>query len=221
VSRHWSHHWGIVMSELLAKLVIARLQSREDIINDLTDESRSRRASRGGGWYPFAWNIKLRGDAFRIDNREVLLKHNPDLKLNPAHDPHWEAWLAQNDPAYFGWFCEDALSQFLDGDWTSYPGDDHGDWHFTTTGRSGGWLILTKWRFAEFGRGNMNADGLLEWLEGLDEDDLRKFYNGIVCLDHELSDPDSYYVSAAAFRREQLEGEWDASPSSIPEMEDE
>ena len=140
------------------------LKSRADIVDFLTRDGRYYSGTR----YRFAWNVKTYAADFEGDS---LRKHDP--ALDPALDSE----------SFWRW-CEAAAQGLSEGEWTSYPGDDQGDWGFSFAGRSGGWLVLEKWR----GRDMRDLDPT----EMMDPEewpfaDLRAFYRGIVCADQDFT----------------------------------
>jgi hypothetical protein len=160
------------------------------------------RPARGyvGGLYRFCWNVKCYSARFDSD---TLRQINPDFRKK--HDSQWDTFLAEMDP--FWVWCEDAARYLLEGDWTSYPGNDQGEWEFELEGRSGGWLVLTKWR----GRtvNNLTAEDFLD-PEQWPWSDLVAFYRGIVCADVDFTpEKASREVEFhAALQRETEEADW-------------
>lgn len=150
------------------------LKSRAAIVEFLTRDGRAYDGRR----YNFAWNVKTYGASFDGDS---LRQHFPDL--DPALDAEFQE-VAESDPSLFWHWLEDASRYVGDGEWCSYPGDDQGDWQFAFAGRSGGWLVLEKWRGRDM-RGIDFADMLdpEEWSFS----DLRAFYRGIVCADSDFT----------------------------------
>lgn len=151
------------------------LRSRAAMVEFLTRDGRSYGYRR----FRFAWNVKAH--AARFDG-DTLRKINPDL--DPAFDSTWDAHCDKNGDSMFWVWCGNAARVVSDGDWTSYPGDDQGDWDFAFAGRSGGWLVLQKWR----GRDMVDLDPS----DFLDPEiwpfaDLRAFYRGIVCADQDFT----------------------------------
>jgi hypothetical protein len=90
--------------------------------------------------YFFNWNVKAHGVDW--DNPEG------GCKLDPSLDEAWEK-EAQEDWVYQAAF-EDAQRHYIEGEWSSSPGDDQGDWQFGFYGRSGGHLCLESWRGFNF-----------------------------------------------------------------------
>ena len=149
--------------------------------------------------YAFAWCVKTHGADFDGD---TLRCHMPSL--NPAEDSAWVRMIEKDNGNLFSMFCEDAARGISEGEWCSYPGDDQGDWDFSFAGRSGGWLVLEKWR----GRDMRDIDAA----DFLDRDlwpwaDLVAFYRGIRCADSDFTEKKAAaeVEYMAAFYREQWE----------------
>lgn len=142
----------------------------------MTDYLLNRRA-RGYDHHSFrfCWDVKVYRAEF---SGAALRKHFPDL--DPALDAEWQSHL-EGDNSLFWAFCEDAGRQVSENEWCSYPGDDQGDWEFSFAGRSGGWIVLEKWR----GRDMRNPcdDDLAE----MSFADLRAFYRGIRTADSDFT----------------------------------
>jgi hypothetical protein len=173
------------------------LRSRADIADFLTRRGRSYHYQR----YTFVWNVKTHGARFDGDS---LRKHFPDLSM--IEDSAWDDLLNKDTGDLFWSWCEDAgrNSGVEQNEWTSYPGDDQGDWEFSFAGRSGGWLVLDKWRGRDM-RDVDSADFLDPEIWSFD--DLRSFYRGIVCADQDFT-PQKAAAEVefmAAFYREQWE----------------
>ncbi len=134
-----------------------------------------RRGYHDGQRYPFSWNVKVYGVDWRHPKGECT--------LNPAYDSAWEKECEKEYVS--NWAFEAAQRLFADNEWTSYPGDDQGEWEFLFLGRSGGHLTLYKWRDYSFE--GLHADDLREWLAELPFAGLRLFYRAIVCADAEFT----------------------------------
>jgi hypothetical protein len=172
--------------------------TRAEMIEYLTRDGRYYRPYR----YRFAWNVKVHGACFDGPTLRAL---NPDL--SPEYDARWTEWMERNGDGAFWYWCEEAARWYAEGDWCSYPGDDQGDWQFAFEGRSGGWLVLTKWRnrdMRDFDPAELTDPE--EW----PDDDLTDFYRGIVCLDTDVT-PDKAAREVeyhAMCYRDTLEAEW-------------
>lgn len=165
--------------------------------------------------FRFAWDVKTNWCDFTGPS---LRKHFPDL--DPALDSDWDSYVESTDGNLFWQCCEDAGRQVSEGEWCSYPGDDQGDWEFAFAGRSGGWIVLEKWR----GRDMRNPDTYD--LAKMPFADLKAFYRGIRAADSDFtpakaSSEVEYHAAAA---REIWEAERNAERDSevaafVAEME--
>lgn len=151
-------------------------RSRRSIIDYLLDHE-----SYGGwnhpsrGWSPFSWNVKVYNMKELANEGEVV---------DPTFDEEWLEHLKGNQDLIDIAF-EDARRGLIEGEYTTYPGDDQGDWEFCFGGRSGGHLILWKWRGTDL---IFNCEEEFKgWLTGLSWDDLRVLYRGIRCMDHDFT----------------------------------
>jgi hypothetical protein len=129
--------------------------------------------------YAFAWNVKTHGARF---DGAALRRHSPGL--DPSLDSAFAAHTENDSGGLFWRWCEDAARYIGGGDWCSYPGDDQGDWDFSFAGRSGGWIVLEKWR----GRDMRDVDAT----DFLNRDlwpwsDIVAFYRGIRCADSDFT----------------------------------
>lgn len=81
-----------------------------------------------------SWNIKV--GSFDSTGTGVT-----DYPVNRYLDAAWTS-ACDSDDGMFGDVCQDALSQYLDDGYTTFPGEDQGDYEFGVEGRSGGHLVL-------------------------------------------------------------------------------
>jgi hypothetical protein len=131
----------------------------------------------GGRRCPFSWDVK----AYRVD----WTRPAGEYPWDPTGDDEWSARLnVDREGTIESAAFEDAQRHYVE-DWTSYPGNDQGDWRFAFMGRSGGHLTLLKWRGHSLA--DMHADELESWLADLPRADLRAFYRGIVCADSDFT----------------------------------
>lgn len=124
--------------------------------------------------FPFSWNVK----AYHVN-----WEHPKGEPINARLDKEWLAEMESNCERY-SWAVDDAQRHYAEKEWTSYPGDDQGEWQFGFYGRSGGHMCLETWRgYKVYGRGF----DLAEWIEAANFKELRAFYRGIVCADHDFT----------------------------------
>lgn len=176
--------------------------------------------------FVLSWNVKV----YRADYRG---KHGSE-PVNPAYDDRWDAYVELNHDLFWH-ACEDAARYLLDGEYSTYPGDDQGAYRFMLNGRRGGHLCLMacaivpqprRWRMAPF-----IFDDRADWedyLGGLSFAELRRLYKAIACMDQdftsekvsaEISHHFNAYRSAwEAEQEEALEDEARRLEASRPDM---
>ncbi|OCG90022.1 hypothetical protein LMG667_03355 [Xanthomonas euvesicatoria] len=173
---------------------------RVDVINALCTHSVH---SERYGPFRLSWDIKVR--SYDDSGRQPDGDHGNEERF----DALWQKQLEKDGSAIFARACEDALSQYMEGNYSVYPGIEQGHYHFETEGRSGGHLVLSK------------VDGLpkLSWdnqhdmreaLMELDRDELAKLYKAVRNLDTDL-EPAKISAEMAyqmSFIRSTEEEEW-------------
>lgn len=157
-----------------------------DVIDFLArDRSRQYAYHRETGsrlaWYVKAHNIDVHGK-------------ESEYERNAALDDAWEKHLETRKGLPVWEHAIEQAQEYYRRDWSSYPGDDQGDWRFAFGGRSSGWLCLQEWRGYKFARMDeseyhdfiaglihhyLEGDGKADYLEG--------FYIGIVCADADFT----------------------------------
>ncbi|MGY3582373.1 hypothetical protein ACVIGB_000703 [Bradyrhizobium sp. USDA 4341] len=160
-----------------------------------------------------AWNIKARG--FPVNGKG-------EIATDDRFDKRWEEYLQQHCDEVFWQACEDELSQFLDGSYDTYPGEDEGSYEFGTRGRQNGWLYLRAWDGPQPKRGHnpMHFDHYSEYVEyllALSPADLCRLYKLVANVDHDVRDPDAAIAHHFNSRRSMLEQEWAAELENEPE----
>lgn len=154
--------------------------------------------------FRLSWDIKM-------GSFDTSGKGHPDFKVKDKYDARWERYV-ETSPELFYWCCADALNYYLEGFYTTYPGDDQGHYKFGIQGRSGGHLVLV-------GGEGFSADELkwanhkafVDWARELEDDQLIKLYRLVVSLDYDLSteNRNSAMAYQYASRREHAEECWD------------
>lgn len=130
------------------------------------------------GWSPLSWNVRIGNADFEQPKGEY--------QLDPSHDDAWAKYVEKKSELFY-WACEDMARQYTEGEYTTYPGDDQGDWEFCFAGRSGGQMLLAKWKGTDFLRSFDSAEHWRDWLtEGIDTAALRTLYRAVRCMDHDL-----------------------------------
>jgi hypothetical protein len=153
-----------------------------------------------GTRYRFCWNVKCYDARFDSDTLRRIFP-----AFDKKYDTDWNQFL--EDMAPFWVWREDATRYLLEGGWCSYPGNDQGDWEFDLEGRSGGWLVLTKWRGRSVN--DLTAEEFLD-PEQWPWADLVAFYRGIVCADVDFTPEKASQELEfqAALERETREAGW-------------
>lgn len=165
------------------------------------------RQSRGYHYrtYPFCWNVKA-----YISGLESEDLHGLEMSesIDPAFDSQWDQYVSEKENSLFWSLCEDGGRYLSEGEWTSYPGNDQGDWKFSFEGRSGGWLVLNKWRGHDLT--GMSLADVAEWCADLSFDELKAFYRGIVCADSDFTSDNAAIevMYQATSLRSHLEDGW-------------
>lgn len=136
-------------------------------------------------WSPLAWCVKI----YNVDETGgwKLKVHEP---IDPFLNDDWNEYFKENYNDLWE-TCLEATRYQLDN-YTTYPGDDGGDWKFCFGGRSGGWLILSSWKNYDFlstygSHSFTDMAGWLSFLEDLSFSELKTLYRGVVCMDHDFS----------------------------------
>ena len=158
--------------------------------------------------YFFNWNVKA---------RNINETHSAgERALDPALDAAWQEHLAESrsySPLEMAF--QDTQSHFDGNEYTSYPGEDQGDWHFSFKGRSSGHLCLAKWRghnLARFDAEELNDSE--EWPDA----EVTDFYKGLVCCDSDLTPAKAsknveYYLNW-------IRGQWEDEAKAAREASD-
>lgn len=154
-----------------------------------------------------AWNIKVYG----FDSSGKSEGFSPD----PAYDKLWEACV-EKDEHLFQQAADDGLSYYVDGDALSATGEhSRGKFEFATEGRSGGWLVLTKFDGARMSWPSRND--MVEALLEMDEKDLVELYAGVKTFDATI-DAKKEMAFQFSLIRQLKEEEWKADPSDAVDL---
>lgn len=165
-------------------------------------------------WSPLSWNVKLGG--FSNDGKRG------EFKANPEFDDAWDSYV-QSSNSVWDWITEDMCRTYSDSEYTTYPGDDQGQWKFCFAGRSGGHMILESWQIARPQRDGkpdglslkvdflrqFDRDSWVEWLGEIEFSTLRALYRAVRCMDQDFTRDklNREFEHQLNFRREQWEGE--------------
>lgn len=149
-------------------------------------------------WSPLAWNVKLHG--------ADLTGKCGDYPVSDLHDEAWKQAL--HDEHLWQRIVEDMSRQYMEGEYSTSPGDDQGDWEFAFAGRSGGWMLLSKWKYSNFLRTSFaNAGEWHDWLLEQDKETIEKLYRGVRCMDADFTREkiEKEFAYQANFQRSQWE----------------
>lgn len=162
-----------------------------------------------------SWNIKVY--AWNNDGT------SGSLAVDRRLDPLWIAHrYAPHDMGFGGSAMVDlvtddirqeALREYLEDEYTVYPGEDQGRVKFEQRGRQGGHLVLTEWRGTK-----MTApyrDSVLDLCKEMSDADLRDFYKTIVCLDADLANPAAALDTIADDRRAEFESDLKGTDTNV------
>lgn len=152
-------------------------KSRKSIIQYFTNHTQYQGWNHPSrGWSPFAWNVKIYNED--ESGGWATKIHEP---LDPLLNEEWEIYYKKNQFVIWDNVIEDCRNYYRKH-YTTYPGDDQGDWEFCFGGRSGGWMILEKWRNTNF-LSKFSRFEFLDWLDELSFSDLFTLYKAIRCMD--------------------------------------
>lgn len=192
------------------------LTGRRDIIDFLKSHTVHRTDGPYSNW-SLAWNIKTPNfnSSGRFDAKEhpeLAQEFTPD----PAFDQRW-AEHVDIDERLFEEACENALREYREGSYSLWEGSEEGAYNFQTTGRSGGWLILTKFAGHD-GRDLQweDAKHLETWLDSLEDAELVHLYKLVTQVDADIARRDDEMEYQYAFQRQAIEETWAAEASAQP-----
>jgi hypothetical protein len=160
-----------------------------------------------------SWNIKVRNFDRSGKGGE---------KTDPRFDARWEEYLEGPAGEQIFWqACEDELRQYVENEYTTYPGSDQGAYKFGVTGRSGGYLYLRSWDGPEPGSGHdpMKFEGrrhFVEYLRELSPNDLCRLYKLVANVDHDVKERGAAIAYHFSVHRAALEQEWAAEMAPTP-----
>ena len=133
----------------------------------------------GYGPSRLAWNVKV-GDfdtSGRTDGQQT----------NPALDEAWAEYLSRKGDHVWDSAAAEARYPYLNGEFSTYPGNDGGQYTFAFEGRSGGWLVLAAIQGVPGRLQWESLSDLEQYVEELPDHALRKLYVAVRTLDHDLT----------------------------------
>lgn len=133
---------------------------------------------------PLAWNVK----AYRYDVNGDDSEGARDKTLDSA----WEKYLESHAGQWVHEHVFEMAQEYYRHDWSSYPGEDQGDWEMEFWGRQGGHLVVTKWKGYKIEGKDRHEWGQFvgELVLGLVEygrKDFADLYRGVVTADRDLT----------------------------------
>lgn len=152
------------------------------------------------GPHYFSWNVKIWG----TDDSG----HYEGVDNDKAFDDRWKEYWEENSEWLWNAIVEDCRRRFSEGEYTTYPGNDQGDYEFAFVGRSGGHLALTAVAGEKIAFESMADIGII--LNGLPDADLAKLYHVVKTLDVDATPEKARqeFDYQLAFHRETKEEEW-------------
>ena len=174
------------------------LKKRQDIQDFIIQNTIQR--SYNHEPHPLCINVKCY-------NVNPEFEHLLELIKNYEDEPylHHEDWLKQAKIKYdevedqlFDWGLEDARRNFEDSD-TCLPNGEKIEVNYEFVGRSGGWLSITRFENYSF-QDTYGEDGLEQTLKEMDFKTLKKLYQLITMLKHDLKHPEQEVEFQAAFQ---------------------
>lgn len=151
-------------------------------------------------WSPLSWNVKI-GNVSHDGKRG-------ENTVNPDFDEAWQEYCQHADHL-FNDICESMASFYLEGLYTTYPGNDRGAWKFCMAGRSGGHMLLEGWEGMNLLTRFSGEDDWREWLGSISFGTLRTLYRAVRNMDQDISrdNINRNYEFELNFRRSEWEAE--------------
>lgn len=187
-------------------------RTREQMIVHIA-RHHTHKADHHGPWL-LAWDVKVR-------NFDTSGDVEGGEAIDPRFDARWREHLDEHGDAMFWQACESALSDFVDGDYDTYPGDDGGGYKFVMVGRSSGHLALTAWDGPQPASGHYpmsfrDQGALIDYLRELSPQDLCRLYKLVANVDHDVRNPAATIEAEFNFRRSEMESQWAAEAAPAP-----
>lgn len=162
------------------------LRSRADMMEYLGEHESYWPMNSWNRGFAVSWNVKVYNPDFT--------GKGGDEPANPIYDDEWQDYADRNYDRLFWRACEDAASYLIEGDYSTYPGNDQGSYRFALNGRQGGHLWLSHceivrqpraWAMAPFIF--HNREHWKDYLSELPFPDLRRLYKAIACMDQDFT----------------------------------
>ena len=132
------------------------------------------------GTFYFSWNARI------YSNDDSGTKG--DSEVDPHFDEKWEEYFSENGERIWNNITEDMARYYLEGEYTTYPGDDLGDYQFGLQGNSGGNLALREVDGINLGFDSISS--IQDNLNSLTDEELLKVYKAVKSLDFAVT-PDN------------------------------
>jgi hypothetical protein len=131
------------------------------------------------------WNVKIR-DTRGNDGTKG------EYMVRRWLDQRWHEHTNEHGDDLWNMVVEDMARHYTSSEYTSYPGEDQGQWNFFFFGRSGGWMGLEWWKRPGMDRplitGRFSCcDEWLTWLQEQPAFIIRELYRAVRCMDHDFT----------------------------------
>ncbi len=155
------------------------------------------------GDFHLSWNVKM---AMNFDETGK----SGSEKVDPAFDEQWKEYAedGENNAFLFDIITHDMASQYLEGLYSTYPGEDQGAYEFGFQGRSGGHMVLKEVDGQEISFSSYSD--VAESLKELSDEELIKLWKVTRSLDQDITSEKlkTEFDYQLNFQRSQKEEEW-------------
>lgn len=138
--------------------------------------------------FPFCFNVKL-WDGWNDGAATLNKLEGAEWELRPEWDDAWESYAEEHSEGLFERVRDSMYWSMVDS-YSTYPGDDCGEWQFEFAGRQGGWLCLVSGPGFDFR--NRHLDDIVSEVRGSDPyerftwDECKRLYRALVCMAHDF-----------------------------------
>lgn len=160
-----------------------------------------------------SWNIKI---------RDYIEAESEEFDFNPDFDERWDA-LLQRDNSVFDEAVENVLRRYVEGEYVGIADTGELKATFSTAGRSGGHLVLTKFELPDGRSGRRTVDmtaasddEMRRWIrDEMEDEEIVALYGLVVSVDADVADRNNAIAQELGYIRSLREAEWsdEASPS--------
>lgn len=174
--------------------------------NEMAEHIAGHSTYHDGGRTYLSWNIKL---------HQLVEAATDEYDFDPSVDERWEE-LMVSDNSVFDEALENVLRRYIDGDYVAAADTSGRKASFSTVGRSGGHLVLTRLELPDGRGGRRSTDvsfgtetDLRGWIfEEMEDDELVALYNVVCSVDADVRDRAAIVASELAYLRSLREEEW-------------